>query len=63
MQKNNQGSGRNEMCRIDENVKEIRLVDIMKPITTLNRDNFKLIPQIWNDIYIIDLADKPHLEL
>lgn len=50
-------------CRIDENVKEIRLVDIMKPITTLNGDNFKLIPQIWNDIYIIDLADKPHLEL
>ncbi|OOM76140.1 transposon Tn10 TetD protein [Clostridium puniceum] len=55
--------------RIDEDVKEIRLAGVMRPITTLNGDNFKLIPQMWDDIYkdgtcekIMKLGKNAHTE-
>lgn len=36
--------------RIEEG-KKIRLAGVMRKITTLNGENFKLIPQMWNDLY------------
>lgn len=50
--------GVEEMKYRIETTKGIRLVGAMREITTINGENFTLIPQMWNDVYQDGTSEK-----
>lgn len=50
--------GVEEMKYRIETTKGIRLVGIMREITTINGENFTLIPQMWDDVYKDGTSEK-----